>query len=43
LIAPEALRQLPDGHALLLYGRLPPTRLKLRMWFGDRRLLRLAG
>lgn len=43
LIAAEALRQLPDGHALLLYGRLPPTRVKLRMWFGDGRLRRLAG
>jgi type IV secretory pathway TraG/TraD family ATPase VirD4 len=42
LIAPEALRQLPDGHALLLYGRLAPTRVKLRMWFTDRRLRRLA-
>jgi type IV secretion system protein VirD4 len=43
LMAPEALRQLPDGHALLLYGRLAPTRLRLRMWFEDRRLRRLAG
>jgi type IV secretion system protein VirD4 len=43
LLAPEALRQLPDGHALLLYGRLAPTRLRLRMWFEDRRLRRLAG
>jgi type IV secretion system protein VirD4 len=43
LIAPEALRQLPDGHALLLYGRLAPTRVKLRLWFADRRLRRLAG
>jgi type IV secretion system protein VirD4 len=43
LIAAEALRQLPDRHALLLYGRLPPTRLKLRMWFSDRRLRRLGG
>jgi type IV secretion system protein VirD4 len=42
LIAPEALRQLPDGQALLLYGRLAPTRVKLRMWFSDRRLRRLA-
>lgn len=42
LMAAEALRQLPDGHALLLYGRLAPTRVKLRMWFGDRRLRRLA-
>src|SRR5206468_4395884 len=25
LVAAEALRQLPDGDALLIYGRLPPT------------------
>ena len=43
LIAPEALRQLPEGGALLLYGRLPPAELRLRMWFADRRLRRLAG
>jgi type IV secretion system protein VirD4 len=43
LVAPEALRQLPDGHALLLYGRLAPVQLRLRMWFADRRLRRLAG
>jgi type IV secretion system protein VirD4 len=42
LIAAEALRQLPDGHALLLYGRIPPTRVRLRRWFEDRRLRRLA-
>jgi type IV secretion system protein VirD4 len=43
LISPEALRQLPDGHALLLYGRLAPVRVRLRTWFDDRRLRRLAG
>jgi type IV secretory pathway TraG/TraD family ATPase VirD4 len=42
LQAAEALRQLPDGHALLLYGRLPPVRIRLRRWFEDRRLRRLA-
>jgi type IV secretion system protein VirD4 len=42
LIAAEALRQLPDDHALLLYGRLPPARIRLRLWFRDRRLRRLA-
>ena len=42
LISPEALRQLPDGHALLLYGRLAPVRVRLRTWFDDRRLRRLA-
>jgi len=43
LVAPDALRQLPDRHALLIYGRIPPTRLRLRMWFEDRRLRRLAA
>jgi type IV secretion system protein VirD4 len=43
LVAPEALRQIDGGHALLLYGRLPPTHVALRMWFADRRLRRLAG
>jgi type IV secretion system protein VirD4 len=38
LLAAEAIRQLPDGGALLLYGRLPPARLRLRLWFADRRL-----
>ena len=43
LLAPEALRQLPDGHALLLYGRLAPAQVRLRLWFQDRHLRRLAG
>ena len=42
LVAPEALRQISDRHALLLYGRLAPTEVRLRMWFEDRRLRRLA-
>ncbi len=42
LLAPEALRQLPDGRALLLYGRLPPIELRLRLWFEDRRMRALA-
>jgi type IV secretion system protein VirD4 len=42
LVAPEALRQLPERHALLLYGRVAPTRLRLRLWFEDRRLRALA-
>ncbi len=42
LVAPEALRQLPEHQALLLYGRLAPVRLRLRTWFDDRRLRRLA-
>jgi type IV secretion system protein VirD4 len=43
LVSAEALRQLPEGQALLLYGRLAPVRIRLRTWFGDRRLRRLAG
>ena len=43
LVAPEALRQLPERHALLLYGRLPPAQIRLRTWWSDRRLRRLAG
>jgi type IV secretion system protein VirD4 len=43
LASPESLRQLPDGEALLLYGRLPPVKVRLRMWFADRRLRKLAG
>jgi type IV secretion system protein VirD4 len=42
LVAPEALRQLPAGQALLLYGRIAPVRVRLRLWFADRRLRRLA-
>ncbi len=43
LISPEALRQLPQGHALLLYGRIAPVKLRLRLWFKDRQLRRLGG
>ena len=43
LAAAESLRQLPERHALLLYGRMPPARIELRMWFADRRLRRLAA
>ncbi len=42
LVTAESLRQLPEGHALLVYGRIPPTRVRLRLWFADRRLRRLA-
>jgi type IV secretion system protein VirD4 len=43
LVAAELLRQLPEAHALLLYGRLAPVTVALRMWFEDRQLRRLAG
>jgi type IV secretion system protein VirD4 len=43
LLPAEALRQMPDGRALVLYGRLAPTRVRLRFWFRDRRLRALAA
>jgi type IV secretion system protein VirD4 len=43
LAAPQQLRQLTDGHALLIYGRLPPTRLRLRTHFANRTLRALAA
>jgi type IV secretion system protein VirD4 len=43
LIAPEALRQLRADRALLLYGRMPPVQVALRLWFKDRRLRNLAA
>ncbi len=42
LLAADALRQLKDGQALLLYGRLPPVRIRLRRYFENRRLSRLC-
>lgn len=42
-LRPEQLRQLSAESALLVYGRLPPTVVQLRMWFSDRHLKKLAG
>jgi len=42
LAAPEQLRQLRSGHALLVYGRLAPTKIRLRAYFQDRHLKKLA-
>lgn len=35
LLPPEALRRLPAGGGVLVYGALPPARLALRPWFAD--------
>ncbi len=43
LIAPEELRQLAPGQALLLYGRLPAVVVRLRMWFRNRNLRAMGG
>jgi type IV secretory pathway TraG/TraD family ATPase VirD4 len=37
LLPPEALRCLPRGRAVLVYGTLPPVRLQLRPWWADGR------
>jgi type IV secretion system protein VirD4 len=37
------LQQLPAGEAVLLYENLPPARVRLRRWFDDRALRRLAA
>jgi type IV secretion system protein VirD4 len=43
LVPPEALRQLKPRRALLVYGHLPPVRIRLRPWFRSLRLRRLAN
>jgi type IV secretion system protein VirD4 len=35
LAAPDALRRIPVGEGVLVYGGLPPTRLRLRSWLDD--------
>ena len=37
LAANHELRQMPAGSGVLIYGRLPPARIRLRPWFEDRR------
>lgn len=39
----DALRRLPPGEAVLLYGHLPPARIALRLAHRDRHLRRLAA
>ncbi len=34
----DELRRIPPGDAVLIYGHLPPIRLRLRPWFANRRL-----
>src|SRR6266542_1763639 len=42
LVPMEVLRQLRPREGVLLYGHLPPSRIRLRAWFRVRRLRRLA-
>jgi type IV secretory pathway TraG/TraD family ATPase VirD4 len=39
----NVLQQLPNGQAIVLYQNLPPARVRLRFWFADKELRRLAG
>lgn len=39
----DALRRIPPGHGLLLYGHLPPARIRLRPWYEDPALASMAG
>jgi hypothetical protein len=41
-LPPEALRQLKPRRALLVYGHLPPVRIRLRPWFRSRHLVSLT-
>jgi len=34
----DELRRIPPGEGMLVYGHLPPIRVRLRPWFADRRL-----
>jgi type IV secretion system protein VirD4 len=43
LLPPEALRCLPRGRAVLVYGTLPPVRLQLRPWWAPGRRLRIRS
>ena len=37
------LQQMPDGEAIVLYQNLPPARMRLRRWFADKDLRKLAA
>jgi len=39
----DVLRRIQPGHAVLLYGSELPAHIRLRPWFGDRHLSRLAS
>src|SRR6266542_4078214 len=43
LVPVEAVRQLKPKRALLVYGHLPPVRIRLRPWFHSPRLSKLAN
>ena len=42
MASPDALRQLPDGTGVVLYRGKPPTIVRLRPWYADRRLTEMV-
>ena len=43
MASPDALRQLQEGTAIVLYRGKPPTIVRLRPWYQDRRLERMIN
>ncbi len=43
LLPGDALRRMPPGHGILLYGHLPPVHIGLRPWFDDQQLCSRHG
>jgi type IV secretion system protein VirD4 len=43
LLTPATIREQKLGEAIIVYGQLPPAKIKLRMWFKDAGLKRLAN
>ncbi len=39
----DELRRVEPGHGVLVYGHLPPVRVRLRPWYEDRALRKRAG
>jgi type IV secretion system protein VirD4 len=39
----DALRRIPPGHGVLVYGHLPPARIRLRPWFEEPALRRVGA
>jgi type IV secretion system protein VirD4 len=39
----DELRRIPPGRGVLVYGHLPPVRIRLRPWFQERKLARRAA
>jgi type IV secretion system protein VirD4 len=39
----DELRRIPPGRGVLVYGHLPPVRVRLRPWFQDRQLAKRAA